>query len=99
MKVQIFSKQFFMPLSNLYGSQDGAKCPLNFQLFACTSHTRFGKPLASFNVISNRAFILDASLSWLAFFPKKMVAMSHRESGKAAQRCRAIYYFHFVKVL
>ena len=30
---------------------------------------RLGKPSSSFNVISNRALILGASLSWLAFFP------------------------------
>ena len=37
---------------------------------------------------TNRAFILDARLSWLAFLPKKcyfMVAISHRESAKSAQ--------------
>ena len=32
------------------------------------AHLRFSKPSSSFNVISNRALILDASLSWLAFF-------------------------------
>ena len=38
------------------------------QLFACTLHTRFGEPLSSFNIyISNRALILDTSLSWLAY--------------------------------
>ena len=26
-----------------------------------------------------------------------MVAISHRESAKAAQRCRAIYYLNFVR--
>ena len=63
--------------------------PLHF------AHLRFGKPSSSFNVISNRAFILDASLSWLAFLPNKcysMVAISHRESAKAAQRCRVINF-------
>ena len=34
---------------------------------------RFGKPLSSFNVISDRALILDASLSWLAFFYQTML--------------------------
>ena len=33
------------------------------------AHLRFSKPSSSFNVISNRALILDASLSWLAFLP------------------------------
>ena len=32
------------------------------------AHLRFSKP-SSFNVISDRALILDASLSWLAFLP------------------------------
>ena len=53
-------------------------------------HLRFSKPSSSFNVISNRALILDASLSWLAFFTKhcySMVAISHRGSTKAAHRC------------
>ena len=31
------------------------------------AHMRFCKPSSSFNVISNRTLILDASLSWLAF--------------------------------
>ena len=31
------------------------------------AHLRFSKPSSSFNVISYRALILDASLSWLAF--------------------------------
>ena len=47
MKVRIFSKRFLMPFSDFrpqYGSP-------NFQLSACTSHTRFGKPSSSFNVI------------------------------------------------
>ena len=54
------------------------------------AHLRFSKPSSSFNVISNRALILDASLSWLAFFTKQcysMVAISHRGSTKAAHRC------------
>ena len=99
MKVQIFSKRFLMPFSDLrpqvWFSRRSKEPSLNFQLFPCTSHTRFGKPLSSFNVISNRAFILDASLSWLAFLPNKcysMVAISHRESAKAAQRCRVINF-------
>ena len=33
------------------------------------AHMRFGKPSSLFNVISNGALILDASLSWLAFLP------------------------------
>jgi len=33
------------------------------------AHLRFSKPPSSFNVISNRALIFDASLSWLAFLP------------------------------
>ena len=56
---------------------------------------RFGKPSSSFNVISNRAFILDASLpGWLSFTKKcySMVAISHRESAKVAQQCRAICF-------
>jgi len=60
------------------------------QLFACTLHTRFGEPLSSFNIISNRALILDASLSWLAFFTKQrysMMAISHRGSAKAVHQC------------
>ena len=32
------------------------------------AHLRFAEPSSLFNVISNRALILDASLSWLAFF-------------------------------
>ena len=99
------SKQFFMPFSDLWPqvwfSRWSKEPSLNFQLFACTSHTRFGKPSSSFNIISNRAFILDTSLSRLAFFlPNQcysMVAISHREYAKAAQRCRAIYYFNFVR--
>ena len=44
------------------------------------AHMRFGKPLSSFNVISNRVLS--------CFFAKKcysMVAISHRESATAAQ--------------
>ena len=33
------------------------------------AHLRFSKPSSSFNVISYRALILDASLSWLDFLP------------------------------
>ena len=94
-----------MPFSDLrpqvWFSRRSKEPSLNFQLFACTSHTRFGKPSSSLSVISNRVFILDTSLSWLAFLPKKkcyfMVAISHRESGKVAQRCQVIYYFNFVR--
>ena len=72
MKVQIFSKRFLMPFSDLrpqvWFSRWSKEPSLNFQLFPCTSHTRFAKPSSSFNVISYRAFILDASLSWLAFY-------------------------------
>jgi len=32
------------------------------------AHLRFAELSSSFNVISNRVLILDASLSWLAFF-------------------------------
>ena len=32
------------------------------------AHLRFSKPSSLFNVISNRALILDASLPWLAFY-------------------------------
>ena len=59
MKVRIFSKWFLMPFSNLRPQVWFSK------LYACTLHTRFGKPSSSFN----RALILDASLSWLAFLP------------------------------
>ena len=56
---------------------------------------RLGKPSSLFSVtgVSNKAFILAASLSWLAFFPKQcypMVAISHRGSAKAAHQC----HFH-----
>ena len=37
------------------------------------AHPRFGKPSSSFNVTSNRALILDGSLSWLAFFYQIML--------------------------
>ena len=50
------------------------------------AHLRFSKPLSSFNVISNRVLILDASLSWLAIFTKQcysVVAVSHRGPTKA----------------
>ena len=104
MRVQIFSKRFLMPFSNLrpqvWFSRRSKEPSLNFQLFPCTSHMRFGKPSSSFNVISNRAFILDASPSWLAFLPNKcypMAAISHRESAKAAQQCWAIYHLNFVR--
>ena len=52
------------------------------------AHLRFSKPSSSFNVISNRALILDAILA--SFFTKQcysMVAISHRGSTKAAHRC------------
>ena len=39
-----------------------------FLLALCTC-TRFGKPSSSFNVISNRARMLDANFSWLDFLP------------------------------
>ena len=56
-----------------------------------STHLRFSKPSSWVNVnISNRALILDASLSWLAFFTKQcysMEAISHRGSTKAAHRC------------
>ena len=70
--MKFFSKRFLMPFSDLRPqvrfSSRSKEPSLNFQLFACTLHTKFGEPSSSFNVISNRALILDASLSWLAFF-------------------------------
>ena len=33
------------------------------------AHLRFGKSSSSFNIISNRELILDASFSWLALLP------------------------------
>ena len=62
-----------------YGSQKLSTHCLHF------AQMRFGKPSSSFNVISDRALILDASLSWLAFFTKQcysMVAITHRGSTK-----------------
>ena len=47
------------------------------------AHLRFGKMSSSFNIISNRVLILDASLSWLAFLKQcySMVTIS-RKGGK-----------------
>ena len=66
------------------------------------AHLRFAEPSSSFNVISNRALILDASLSWLAFFftlygvykPEKI-----RKSGipKLTGPRREVYYINFVR--
>ena len=42
-------------------------------LYLHLTHLRFSKPSSSFNVISNRALILDASLSWLAFLPNNAI--------------------------
>ena len=60
-----------MVVTPVYGRQHLLPSTLarNFKLFACTSHTRFGKLMSSFNVISDRALLLDSSLSWLAFLP------------------------------
>ena len=46
---------------------------MDFQLSTCTLHTRFGKQLSLFNIISDRALVLDASLSWLAFLYQTML--------------------------
>ena len=56
------------------------------------AHLRFAELSSSFNIISNRALIVDASLSCLSFFTNQYcrVAISHRGSSKAAHRC----YFH-----
>ena len=53
------------------------------------AHLRFAEPSSSFNIISNRALIHDASLSLLAFFTKQyyMVGISHRRSANVAYRC------------
>ena len=56
------------------------------QLFACTSHTRFGKPSSLFNVISNRALMLDASLFWLAFFLTNNATLWWLQATKDPQR-------------
>ena len=84
MKVRIFSKQFIKPFSDLRPQVWFSKLSTLRLHFA---HMRFSKPSSWFNVISNRALILDASLSWLAFKCYSMVAISHRGSAKAAHRC------------
>ena len=66
MKVRIFSKRFLKPFSDLRPQVWFSKLSTLRLHFA---HMRFGKPSSSFNVISNTALILDASLSWLAFIP------------------------------
>ena len=63
MKVWIFSKQFLVPFSDF----SMVLPTFNFPLALRTDE--FGKPSSSFNVISDRALILDARLSWLAFLP------------------------------
>ena len=42
------------------------------------AHLRFAEPSSSFNVISNRALIVDASLSWLSFFYKPILYGSYK---------------------
>ena len=46
-----------------YGSPKLSTLRLDF------AQMRFSKPSSSFNIISDRALILDARLSWLAFLP------------------------------
>ena len=72
MKVWIFSKRFLMPFSDFRPQVWFSKLSTLRLHFA---HMRFGKPSSSFNVISNRALILDASLSFLAsfFLPNNML--------------------------
>ena len=87
MKARIFSKRFLIPFSDLRPQVWFSKLSTLHLHFA---HMRLGKPSLSFNVISDRALILDANLSWLAFFTKQcysMVAISHRGSAKAVNRC------------
>ena len=48
------------------------------------AHLRFAEPSSSFNVISKRALILDASLSWLSFFTILYGDYSHRGFAKEA---------------
>ena len=72
MKLQIFSKRLLMPFRDLRPQVWFFKLSTLCLHF---THMKFSKPLTSFNVISNRALILDASLSWLAasFFYQTML--------------------------
>ena len=70
MKVRIFSKQSVKPFRDLRPQVWFSKLSTLHLHFA---HMRFCKPSSSFNVISDKALILDASLTWLAFFYQTML--------------------------
>ena len=56
------------------------------------AHLRFAKPSSSFSAISNRAPILDASLSWLAFFFTKQCYMW--QSWVEIEHYSIVYFDH-----
>ena len=86
MKVRIFSMQFIEPFSNLRPQVWFSKLSTLRLHF---THMRFGKPSSSFNVISNRALILDANLSWLAFYQTMLLYGGYKPQRivKAAHLC------------
>ena len=71
------------------------------------AHLRFADPSSSFNIISNRALILHASLSWLSFFYPTILHGGYkpqriRKGGipmlfSLTGPCREIYYINFVR--
>ena len=103
MKVWIFSKRFLMPFSEFRPQVWFSKLSTLCLHFA---HMRFGKPLSSFNVIypTCRALILDASLSWLAFFYQTMLLYGgykpqriHKCSKLMLFSLTGSYYLNFVR--
>ena len=102
MKARIFSKRFLIPFSDLRPQVWFSKLSTLHLHFA---HMRLGKPSLSFNVISDRALILDANLSWLAFFYQTMLLYGGhkpqriRKGGKPmlfslTGPCRDVYYLN-----
>ena len=72
MKVWIFSKRFLMSFSDFRPKAWFSKLSTLRLHFG---QMRFGKPSSSFNVKSDRALFLDASLSWLAFYQTVLVLL------------------------